>query len=153
MGEFGTFLLLNLRFSPTLYLSARGTGKFICIHCTIRSIQNKSFSYVYSEYFFRVIQIIPQFICVLQSLSCAFYLLCCSIINPFKLAKTKSKHKFSLLSPTSQRALIISVPVLCNFKATSLPLPGNNSFPVKIFERVQTSSLSENATNKPGETL
>lgn len=95
----------------------------------------------------------PHFICVLQTLSCAFYLLCCSIINPFKLAKTKSKQKFSLLSPTSQRALIISVPVLCNFKATSLTLPGNNSFTAKIFERVQTSSLSENATNKPGEAL
>lgn len=103
--------------------------------------------------FFGVIQIMPHFICVLQTLSCAFYLLCCSIINPFKLAKTKSKQKFSLLSPTSQRALIISVPVLCNFKATSLTLPGNNSFTAKIFERVQTSSLSENATNKPGEAL
>lgn len=152
MGEFRIFLLLNFRFSSILHLSARGTGKFISIHCTIRSIPNPFLMYHLSN-FFRVIQIMSHFICTLQISSCAFYLLCCSIINPFKLAKTKSKKKFSLRSPMSQRALIISVPVLCNFKATPLTLAGNNSFATKIFEKVQTSSLSENATNKPGETL
>lgn len=85
----------------------------------------------------------PYFIFVLQTLPCAFYLHCCSIINPLKLAKMMSKQKFSLLSPTSQRGLIISAPVLCNFKATSLILPGNNSIAAEIFERAQTSRLSK----------
>lgn len=103
--------------------------------------------------FSRLIQIVTHFICVLQTLPYAFYLHCCSIINPLKLVKTMSKQKFSLLSPTSQRGLTISEPVLCNFKATSLILPGNNSFRAEIFTRVQTSSLSENATNNPRKTL
>lgn len=103
--------------------------------------------------FFRLIQIMTRFICVLQTLPHTFYLHCCIIINPLKPAKTTSKQKFSLHSPTSQRGLIMSVPVLCNFKATSLILPGNNFFRAEVFERVQTSSLSETATNNPGETL
>lgn len=103
--------------------------------------------------FFRLIQIMTRFICVLQTLPHTFYLHCCIIINPLKLAKTMAKQKFSLRSPTSQRGLIMSVPVLCNFKATSLILPGNNFFRAEVFERVQTSSLSETATNNPGETL
>ena len=102
---------------------------------------------------FRLIQIMPHFICVLQTLPCAIFLHCCSIINPLKLAKTMSEQKFVLLSPTSQRGLIISAPVLRNFKATSLILPRNNSFTDEIFKRVQTSSLSKNATSNPGETL
>lgn len=103
--------------------------------------------------FFRLIQIMTRFICVLQTLPHTFYLHCCIIINPLKPAKTTSKQKFSLHSPTSQRGLIMSVPVLCNFKATSLILPGNNFFRAEVFERLQTSSLSETATNNPGETL
>lgn len=66
---------------------------------------------------FRLIQIMPHFICVLQTLLNAFYLHCCNIVNPLKLAKTMSKQKLSLLRPASQRGLIISTPALCNFKA------------------------------------
>lgn len=146
-------LLLNFRLSSTFHLNARETGKFISIYCTTNSIPNKYFSCMPSEHFFRLIQIMTRFICDLQTLPHTFYLHCCIIINPLKLAKTMAKQKFSLRSPTSQRGLIMSVPVLCNFKATSLILPGNNFFRAEVFERVQTSSLSETATNNPGETL
>lgn len=147
VGGLRTFLLLNFRFSPTSHLS---TSAFV-VPSGLSPIN--IFLMYHLNSFFIFIQIIPHFTCVLQILPLAFYLHCCSIINPLKLAKTTSKQKFSLLSPTSQRGLIISAPVLCNFKATSLILPGNNSVTAEIFKRVQASSLSKNATNNPGETL
>lgn len=148
-GALKTSLLLNFRVSSTHHMSAKGTGKIICSHCTNKSTPKKYFSYVS----FRLIQIMPRFICVLQTLLCAFYLHFCNTVNPLKLAKTLSKQKFSLLSPTSQRGLIISTPVLWNFKAASLVLPGNNSFTAEIFLKLQTSSLPKNTTNNPGEKL